>query len=172
MADLNKAVESFLDWKRFYPKWGDINEAVEEDDRWYFEVRRTASRAEARKTVLALRGKIEAGEDVDLGVMTLGRHVRGPFNLTDGDESLDEIGLVAFMEKYDAHDLMLEFQEELAFLFELDEETVGNSDAPSGGDTASKDGAEEKDEAPATDASKLPDEPPAPESSIKETESP
>lgn len=172
MADLNNAKKDFLDWKRFYPKWGGINEAVDATDRWYFEMRRTASRVEARKTILAMHGKIEDGNDVDFAVMEVGRHVRGPFNLTDGDESLDEIGLVAFMERYDAHDLMTEFQDELSSLLELDEETVGNSDAPSGGDIASKDGAEEKDEAPATSASELPVDLPVPESSTEEMASP
>lgn len=166
MADIG-IMKDALEWRDFYPVWGGINEG--NDDKWFFKIRRAASRSEARRALIGMRSSFENTDDIDLGVLTAAQHVQGPFNLTDGDESLDNIGLVAFVEKYDAHDLVTEIQDEIRKSLELDGDEVGNSGAPSGGDTASKDGADPKEASEGSPPAEPADETPEPDSAPEAT---
>lgn len=141
MAELNTKSDA-LKWRRYYPKWNDLNEGPE-DERWWVEVRKEPSRKQALAIARQVVSFDKDGEAVvsvpDNGVYLLERSVRGPFNLlVDGEipESLSD-----FLIEADSQELISELEAARDAETELGPEKEKNSGAPSGGDSMQPDRA-------------------------------
>ncbi|MFQ5495762.1 MAG: hypothetical protein ACE5EX_10325 [Phycisphaerae bacterium] len=146
MGDINAATLPELEWRDYYPRFGGWNDTWPENERWHVKIRRSASREQARKIWQALAVEREAApsiSDWDMGIVLLGQHIQGPFNLTNRGEPI--ANLKQLFEVVDSQELFIELQQEIEREIKLTEEEGKNSDALSGGDSDSPDSAEKTD---------------------------
>lgn len=136
MAELNTKKAS-LQWRRYYPTWGGLNDGLDIEEQWYVEVRREPSRKQVLAIARALVTFDDKGEPVfssaDNGVAMLERSIRGPFNLLV-DGAIPE-SLHSFLIEADSQELIDELERERDRESHLGSEKAKNSDAPSGGDS-------------------------------------
>lgn len=157
--------EAGLKWGRYYPRFKGWNDGLDETDRWYIEIRKAPTRSSVvdisaaimvkRQEVLAAMEKkdpkaahaaaVEGLHDEIDGVsLLITQHTRGPFKLVlDGERPASMFDLLKVL---DSQEFVDEIEGQLKSIGLLSGGERGNSPAPSGGDTPSPDGADQKEQ--------------------------